>query len=185
MAPSTFKPRTWGHGWFSSFPAQTPCAFWEETVARVTSQGGGAAQSLCGASSSTSAASSARDGQRERGHAYRRGLETCELNLVNSPGAVHSVPSCGKEGGVCQSSGDTTGQTPPGCGDLPSTSIRHDAMLPKGSSGRTIALELCPRACLSPAGGTPATRICHRPTTPSSQKCMDAVTEHRVSSYRS
>lgn len=29
------------------------------------------------------------------GRTHRRGLDTWELNLVNSPGAVHSVPSWG------------------------------------------------------------------------------------------
>lgn len=40
-----------------------------------------------------------------QGAAYRRGLETCELNLVNSPGAVHSVPSWGKEKRACENRG--------------------------------------------------------------------------------
>lgn len=99
-APKTLKPWTWGHSWWSSCPAQTPRALREETMAGVSSQGGGTVQSQHGASSSVSPTLSTRDGWQERGHAYRRGLETCELNLVNSPGAVHSVPSWEKEEGA-------------------------------------------------------------------------------------
>lgn len=131
VAPNTFEPWSCGHGWLSSCPAQTPHAFWEETMAEVSSQGGGTGESQCGASSSISPPPSTRGGQQEQGHTYRRGLETCELNLVNSPGAVHSVPSWGKEGGVHESTGDTVGQadTRP----KPHVSVRTSPPPPSGT----------------------------------------------------
>lgn len=87
-APDTFTPWTWGRGWLSPDPT---CL-----LGRDHGQGllpGRRNQSQRGASSNISLTPSTQGGQRERGHTHRRGLETCELNLVNSPGAVHSVPS--------------------------------------------------------------------------------------------
>ena len=92
---------------------------------------------------------SIQDGQQEQGHTYRRGLETCELNLVNSPGAVHSVPSWGKEGGACESTGDTTGQA--GTRPKPHRAVRISPPPPSGSMP-------CCRKALQ-AGGYPRSCI--------------------------
>lgn len=48
-----------------------------------------------------------------QGHTHRRGLETWELNLVNSPGAVHSVPSWEGRGSVRAAGHHTKAHQPP------------------------------------------------------------------------
>lgn len=90
-------------------------------------------QSQHGASSNISLTPSTQGGQRKQGHTHRRGLETCELNLVNSPGAVHSVPSWGRKKGHVRALGTSRheAQMSPGYRSVSSTSIRHCIMLQK------------------------------------------------------